>query len=275
MIAPLALGGHIQPWEREPLERLAEQLDRYQALARTDREARKYAEQQETLRELVADPGLSSKARSSVLAGWSSTPAPGYWLNHWQQLTGAPREELYCQADKLLSGEPPKVREALAQLPAECLVRACQSSLGTDFVPPQNATTGELAAAAQAAQASRGLFHSERTAGMLRGLFQADLAPAERQRGFELVADQLHALRMRDATGYVAQVSELITRPELTATVRLGALQHLGPETELEHALEAARLTSAVAPALTAVSETLGFVHFNGVVLRKRVTAER
>lgn len=273
MIAPLSLGGHIQPWEREPLERLAEQLDRYQSLARTDREANKYAEQQKTLRELVADPSLSARARSSVLAGWSSTPAPGYWLNHWEQLTGAPREELYCQAEKLLSGEPPRVREALSQLPAECLVRACQSSLGADFTPPQDATTGELAAAAQAAQSSRGLFHSERTARMLRGLFQAELAPVERQKGFELVGDQLHALRMRDATGYVAQVSELITRPELSSTVRLGALLHLGPDTELEHAVEAARLASAVAPALTAVSETLGFVQFNGVVLRKRVNS--
>lgn len=271
MIAPLALGGHIQPWEHEPLERLAEQLDRYQSLARSEREARKYAEQQKTLRALVADPSLSARARGSVLAGWSSTPAPGYWLNHWEQLTGAPREELYCQADKLLSGDPPRVREALSQLPAECLVRACQSSLGADFTPPQDATVGELAAAAQAAQSSSGLFHGERTARMLRGLFRAELAPTERQRGFELVGDRLHALRMSDATGYVAQVSELITRPELTSTVRLAALLHLGPETELEHALEAARLTGAVAPGLSAVSETLRFVQLNGVVLRKRV----
>lgn len=273
MISRLTLGGHIQPWEREPLELLAEQLDRYQASARTDREARKYAEQQETLRALVADPSLSSRARGSVLAGWASTPAPGYWLNHWEQLTGAPREELYCQADKLLSGQPPQVREALSQLPADCLVRACQSSLGADFTPPQDATTGELAAAAQAAQSSRGLFHSERTARMLRGLFQADLAPAERQLGFELVGDRLHALRMSDATGYVAQVAELISRPELSSPVRLGALEQIGLGAQLEHALEVARLVSTPSPVVVAVRESLGFVQFNGVVLRKRVNA--
>lgn len=265
---------HLEPAEREPLDQLAVRLGQCIEHARPGAQARKYAQQQETLRELVLDRSLSPQARTAVVSGWWSTPAPGYWLQHFEQLTGTPpeqRDRLYCQAERLLSLTPARVREGLAELPPESSVAACQSVFGAQWAPPADATHGQLAAAAQVVHLLARSSMNAHAVGMLRGLFQADLAPVQRQKGLELVGDRLHALQFKDDTDFVSRVHQVLDHPELSGDVRLAVLEQLGPDTVVEHAVEAAVLRfGALAKPPAGVHETPGFVAFNGIMLRKR-----
>lgn len=266
---------HLEPTEREPLDQLAVRLGQCLEQARPGAQARKYAQQQETLRELVLDRSLSPQARTAVVSGWWSTPAPGYWLQHFEQLTGTPpeqRDRLYCQAERLLSLVPARVREGLAELPPESSLSACQGAFGAEWAPPADVTHGELAAAAQVVHSVSKTSFNRHAVTMLRGLFQADLAPAQRQRGLELVGDRLHALQFGDGLGYVGQVNQLLDRPELPGEVRLAVLEQLQPDTVVDHAVEAATLHfGALPPTSSGVHEAFGFVAFNGIMLRKRI----
>ncbi len=270
-LAPEELA-HLEPHEHEPLEELAGRLREYQAGARTNREQRKYAEQQETLRDLVRDPSLSPQARGSVVSGWFSSASPGYWLKNWQQMTAAPREVLYCQADKLLSFEPASVRAGLEALPSDNVLAACRTSLGESWTPPVDVTQGELAAAAHAVHCLSGVAFQGHARTMLKGLFAADMPATYRQRGFELVGDRLHSLRFSgDGLGYVTQVTRLFEREGLDADVRIAVMEQLEPDLDVDHAVEAATLRyGLVSGPATGVLTTTTHVAFNGVFLRKR-----
>lgn len=268
-LAPQELA-HLEPHEHEPLDRLADTLGRCLDEARSPVQKRKYADQQETLRALVRDPELSSEARGSVVKSWWSTGNPGYWLETWGQLTGAPRENLYRQAEQLLSFVPAHVRQGLTQLPPECSVNACRASLGADWVPPPDASHGELAAAAHASQCLQHVSFQNHATRMLKGLFAADMPAPYRQRGFEKVGDRLHELRMKDSSSYVAQVNQVLDHPHLEAEVRLAVLEQLGPELNVDHAIETATLRQGFTQPRVGITETARFVSFSGVVLRKR-----
>lgn len=262
---------HLEPQEREPLDQLAVKLQGYKERARTKAEERKYTHQQQTLRELVRDPSLSPQARASVLNGWASTPAPGYWLATWEQLTGTSRDQLYCQAENLLSMIPQRMRQGLEALPAESSVNVCRSMLGARWAPPPDAGRAELAAAALTAHCLGGVAFRAHASRMLKGLFQADMPPTYRQRSFELVGERLHALRMGGNEDYVAQVNQVLDREGLDAEVRVAVLEQLSPGLDVDGAIEAASVRHGVSKTSSGIQEATSYVALNGIVLRKRV----